>query len=41
MFSLSLQDYSLSAHYEHTVAVTRDGYKILTSSLKGGENGEE
>lgn len=23
-------DYSLSAHYEHTIAITADGYKILT-----------
>ena len=23
-------DHSLSAHYEHTIAITADGYKILT-----------
>ncbi len=34
-WTIETEDYSLSAHYEHTVVVTKDGYKILT----GGKNG--
>ncbi len=34
-WTIETEDYSNSAHYEHTVVVTKDGYKILT----GGENG--
>lgn len=36
-WTIETEDYSLSAHYEHTVVVTKNGYKILT----GGKNGEE
>ena len=25
------QDHSLTAHYEHTIAITEDGYLILTA----------
>ena len=38
-WTIETEDYSLSAHYEHTVAVTKDGYRILT--FVGGENGKE
>lgn len=34
-WTIETQDYSPSAHFEHTVAVTKDGYRILT----GGNNG--
>ena len=34
-WTIETEDYSMSAHYEHTVVVTHDGYKILT----GGKNG--
>ena len=37
-WTIETEDYSLSAHYEHTVAVTKDGYRILTFD-KGGQNG--
>ncbi len=40
-WTIETEDYSLSAHYEHTVAVTKDGYKILTGDLKGGSNGKK
>lgn len=36
-WTIETEDYSDSAHYEHTVVVTKNGYKILT----GGKNGEE
>ena len=36
-WTIETEDYSLSAHYEHTVVVTKNGYRILT----GGQNGEE
>ena len=29
-WTIETEDYSLSAHFEHTVVVTDDGYKILT-----------
>ena len=29
-WTIETEDFSPSAHYEHTVAVTKDGYKILT-----------
>lgn len=29
-WTIESDDYSLSAHFEHTVVVTKDGYKILT-----------
>lgn len=29
-WTISMQDSSLSAHFEHTVLVTKDGYEILT-----------
>ncbi len=31
-WTIETEDYSPSAHFEHTVAVTDDGYKILTGS---------
>ena len=40
-WTIETEDYSLSAHFEHTVAVTKDGYRILTGELKGGLNGKE
>lgn len=40
-WTIETEDYSLSAHYEHTVAVTKDGYQILTGDIKGGINGKE
>ena len=33
-WSISTEDASLSAHFEHTVAVTRDGPRILTKRLE-------
>ncbi len=29
-WTITTQDGSIAAHYEHTIAVTKDGYKILT-----------
>ena len=40
-WTIETEDYNLSAHYEHTIAVTKNGYKILTGELKGGINGKE
>ena len=40
-WTIETEDYSLAAHYEHTVAVTSTGYRILTGDLKGGSNGKE
>ena len=34
-WTIETEDYTSAAHYEHTVVVTKDGYKILT----GGKNG--
>lgn len=34
-WTIETEDYSISAHYEHTVVVTENGYEILT----GGKNG--
>jgi len=34
-WTIETEDYSMAAHYEHTVVVTKEGYKILT----GGKNG--
>ena len=34
-WTIETEDMSLAAHYEHTVVVTKSGYKILT----GGKNG--
>ena len=36
-WTIETTDYSMSAHYEHTVIVTENGYEILT----GGKNGEK
>lgn len=36
-WTIETEDYTSAAHYEHTVVVTKDGYKILT----GGKNGEK
>ncbi|MDP9309056.1 MAG: type I methionyl aminopeptidase, partial [Actinomycetota bacterium] len=33
-WSISTEDGSLSAHFEHTVAVTEEGPKILTRRLE-------
>lgn len=35
-WTIDTQDGSLSAHYEHTVVVTADGYKILTGECRNG-----
>ena len=40
-WTIETEDYSLSAHFEHTVAVTHDGYKILTGVKEGERNGKE
>ena len=34
-WSISTEDESLSAHFEHTVAITRDGPRILTGAPVG------
>ena len=31
------KDHSLAAHYEHTIVITDDGYRILTKLIKGVE----
>lgn len=36
-WTIETEDYSMSAHYEHTVVVTENGYEILT----GGKNGQK
>ncbi len=36
-WTIETEDYSPSAHYEHTVVVTKDGYKILTGVLENGK----
>ena len=36
-WTIETEDYSLSAHYEHTVAVTKHGYRILTGGIDGIE----
>lgn len=35
-WTIETEDRSPAAHYEHTVVVTMDGYKILTGGLKNG-----
>jgi len=35
-WTIETDDYSPSAHFEHTVVVTKDGYKILTGEWKDG-----
>ena len=35
-WTIDTQDGSPSAHFEHTVVVTADGYKILTGEWKDG-----
>ena len=35
-WTIETEDYSPSAHFEHTVAVTDDGYKILTGVMENG-----
>ena len=40
-WTIITQDHSPSAHYEHTVAVTKDGYEILTGEWKDGKRGKE
>lgn len=34
-WTIETEDYSNSAHYEHTVVVTENGYEILTGGLNG------
>lgn len=36
-WTIVTEDESPSAHFEHTVAVTKDGYKILTGDISDGE----
>ncbi len=36
-WTIETEDYSPSAHFEHTVVVTDDGYKILTGVLINGK----
>ena len=33
-WTIETEDYSPSAHFEHTVVVTDDGYKILTGVMR-------
>lgn len=35
-WTIETEDYNPSAHFEHTVAVTDDGYKILTGVIDNG-----
>jgi len=35
-WTIETDDYSPSAHFEHTVVVTKDGYKILTGEWRDG-----
>jgi methionyl aminopeptidase len=36
-WAIYTKDGSLSAHFEHTVAITRSGPRILTASSGGGD----
>ena len=36
-WTISTDDELPSAHFEHTVVVTKDGYKILTGEISDGE----
>ena len=36
-WTIETEDYSPSAHFEHTVVVTDDGYKILTGVMQNGK----
>lgn len=36
-WTIETEDYSPSAHFEHTVVVTDDGYKILTGVMRNGK----
>lgn len=36
-WTVETEDYSPSAHFEHTVVVTDDGYEILTGVMKSGK----
>lgn len=36
-WTIETEDYSPSAHFEHTVVVTRDGYEILTGVMMHGK----
>ena len=36
-WTIETLDYSPSAHFEHTVVVTKDGYEILTGVCKNGK----
>lgn len=36
-WTIETEDYSPSAHFEHTVVVTRDGYEILTGVMINGK----
>ena len=35
-WTIETRDYSPSAHFEHTVVVTSDGYEILTGAMQNG-----
>lgn len=35
-WTIETEDYSPSAHFEHTVVVTDDGYEILTGAMHNG-----
>lgn len=39
-WTIETEDYSLSAHFEHTIVVTKDGYRILTGERED-LNGKE
>ena len=36
-WTIEIEDYSPSAHFEHTVVVTKDGYEITTGMIKNGK----
>ena len=36
-WTIETEDYSPSAHFEHTVVVTDDGYEILTGVMRNGK----
>ena len=36
-WTIETEDYSPSAHFEHTVVVTDDGYEILTGVMQNGK----
>ena len=36
-WTIETEDYSPSAHFEHTVVVTDDGYEVLTGVMQNGK----